>query len=280
MATYYSSFFSSGLLASANDPFAHPQTPEANTPRSNTTPLPDETTPTAPSTTTSYTLPSLPESNSNAQVSAPVLRRRRSSITLGASPVTSIKARGSAVSTAQKHHSLLNNASSQGSLRSRARAGSLHESMFSRVSVAAPGDAAETKGLVGRLRSGSIGTALRPRRHMRKPTMPAPPPPTAPLPALPPLPPSLTLTIPNANEHTSLTAPSTPRRTMTRSITSDNFFIPIDTPPMSRTLTPHSGAEDIHMSSPRIALPAGVAPGFDYPSPIETPGEKNIAGYF
>lgn len=165
MATYYSAFFSSGLLASANDPFARPETPvsDANTPRSNTTPLPDETTPTAPSTTTttSYTIPSLPDNNSSNQVSSPVLRRRRSSITLGTSPVTSIKARGSAVSTAQKHHSLLNNAATQGSLRSRARAGSLHESMFSRVSVAAPGDAAETKGLVGRLRSGSIGTALR-----------------------------------------------------------------------------------------------------------------------
>ena len=161
MATYYSAFFSSGLLASTNDPFARPQTPpDANTPRSNAAPLPDsQTTPTAP-----FTHPSLldnhsiPSAQSATSSGAPVLRRRRSSITLGASPMTSIKSRGSAaVSSAQKHLSL----SSQGSLRSRARAGSLHESVFSRVSVTAPGDVTETKGLVGRLRSGSIGTALR-----------------------------------------------------------------------------------------------------------------------
>lgn len=34
------------------------------------------------------------------------------------------------------------------------------------------------------------------------------------------------------------------------------------------------------MSSPHVGLPAGMGGGFDYPSPIETPGEKNIAGYF
>ncbi|CAL1713900.1 unnamed protein product [Somion occarium] len=253
MATYYSAFFSSGLLANSNDPFARPSTPETATPRSNATNLSEDTTPTATSSSSTYTLSSIVET---APSPAPVLRRRRSSITLGASPVSSIKARSSA-NTAQKLHTLMSASSGQGSMRLRARAGSVHD-------------------LMGRLRSGSIGTALRPRRQLRK-TLPAPPPPTVPLPALPPCPPMLTLNIPSSTGFSSSQPPSTPRRPLThRSRTTDNLLIPIETPPMSRS-SPRSGAEDFSMTSPNVGFPTG---GRDYPSPIETPDEKNITGYF
>ncbi|CAL1713899.1 unnamed protein product [Somion occarium] len=271
MATYYSAFFSSGLLANSNDPFARPSTPETATPRSNATNLSEDTTPTATSSSSTYTLSSIVET---APSPAPVLRRRRSSITLGASPVSSIKARSSA-NTAQKLHTLMSASSGQGSMRLRARAGSVHESVFSRVAVAA-NDATEGNSLMGRLRSGSIGTALRPRRQLRK-TLPAPPPPTVPLPALPPCPPMLTLNIPSSTGFSSSQPPSTPRRPLThRSRTTDNLLIPIETPPMSRS-SPRSGAEDFSMTSPNVGFPTG---GRDYPSPIETPDEKNITGYF
>ncbi|KAI0317015.1 hypothetical protein OF83DRAFT_1083886 [Amylostereum chailletii] len=98
------------------------------------------------------------------------LRRRRSSLTVSTSPIANIRSPMRSAGVAYQRTML-----SPG-MGSRARSGSL----------SGEGGVGSEENIKGRSRSGSLGTALRPRRMVRKAAMS--PPPTAPLPALPPLP--------------------------------------------------------------------------------------------
>ncbi|EAU90695.2 hypothetical protein CC1G_03964 [Coprinopsis cinerea okayama7 len=149
---------------------------------------------------------------------APRLRKRRSSLSLSIS-VSPMNAIRSPIRTANAALQL------QRHLGSRSRSGSLVSSSVPPTATdnvfAVPGgmSAKETTSLMGRLRSGSVGSTLgRPptsvgmagavpgriiRRHVRRTTtVPAPmPPPTAPLPALPPLPPNTNIMTPKNSNH-------------------------------------------------------------------------------
>ncbi|KAI0070025.1 hypothetical protein K474DRAFT_931140 [Panus rudis PR-1116 ss-1] len=278
MATFYSSFFSSGLLAASTpSPTPTQESFMVDAPSTPRAALQDmrETTPTA---TSPNTLPSIVETSpAPPAVQAPrppTLRRRRSSLSVAASPVAGLKA------STQRHHSLVtgtsaNNAGSVG--RNRARAGSVVEA------------ATQSNSLVGRMRSGSIGSSLSRRVLRPKPTpLPAP---TAPLPSLPNQPPLSPIQI----EPSTPTRPLVRRSQTTDSTMTTNLLVPINTPPLSRALTPTTpvGFDDVSMSpmtpSPlanrdanglRPSLNLKTPASMDYPSPIETPGEKNIAGYF
>ncbi|TEB20795.1 hypothetical protein FA13DRAFT_1800623 [Coprinellus micaceus] len=133
---------------------------------------------------------------SGSQAQPRTLRKRRSSLTLGTSPLTAIRSPTRNVGAAlqlQRH------------LGSRSRSGSVTGPIDDTFPVhnvhgIGMGVATEATSLMGRLRSGSVGSSLHyngsppvrgTRRHVRRTTsVPAPvPPPSAPLPALPPLPP-------------------------------------------------------------------------------------------
>ncbi|KAF7795032.1 hypothetical protein EIP86_006176 [Pleurotus ostreatoroseus] len=204
MASFYSSFFSSGLLAPHEGGAEQPTTPDPTTPRAAVRVLEDdkETTPTPADPhlkVDSDNVGLLPASSSSNNVlpstspdrTRPTLRRRRSSFGIAASPVTPLKNQRAAVSVRQN----------------RARAGSVTDSVLAARTAAlsvttnatATADAdinmdARAGALemtrMGRLRSGSVGAALRPRRARtgRLPGPPAAAPlpaPDAPLPALP-----------------------------------------------------------------------------------------------
>ncbi|KAG6860004.1 hypothetical protein C0995_000648 [Termitomyces sp. Mi166 len=173
MATY-SAFFSSGLLASRNT--AHPPYDyDASSPVLPSSPLSDsdiepdtdrESTPTPDNISRAAPVPAAPR---------PRLRKRRSSLTVGTSPMNAIRSpqrNASAALQLQMHLSS----------PSRSRSGSLSAMGTNNI-------ASQSTSLVGRMRSGSVGAALRPRRIVRRlVSVPAPaPPPTAPLPAVPPL---------------------------------------------------------------------------------------------
>ncbi|KAL4254417.1 hypothetical protein ABKN59_003621 [Abortiporus biennis] len=283
MATYYSSFFSSGLLAESHDVSdTRPITPETlsqapSTPRSMNIDLDgdNELTPTAPSSSqSSIPLPSISEIPATPAQDKPRLRRRRSSTTMGASsPMTAIKGRTNLASSAslQRHSFLTSSTVSALSSGTRSRSGSVNEKHLSSNPVSG-------ERIAGRLRSGSVGGALRPRSRMLR-KGPSVPPPNLPLPP-PPMPslctsaPAHALTFPVPSS-----VPETPRRPLgQRSYTADsNLLIPMHTPPMSRSLSPLL-TEDIHMESPGIiradsplALPKKLER--DYPSPLDTPGD-------
>ncbi|KAJ8468684.1 hypothetical protein ONZ51_g9488 [Trametes cubensis] len=102
MATFYSSFFSSGLLAQPSPRAITPRPGSPTTPRAALSSLaPDDTTPTGPATVQdvfssneSQTLPSIsvaaPTPTTEGD-SRPRLRRRRSSLAGAASPLTNMK---------------------------------------------------------------------------------------------------------------------------------------------------------------------------------------------
>ncbi|KAG7443906.1 uncharacterized protein BT62DRAFT_934486 [Guyanagaster necrorhizus] len=111
----------------------------------------------------------------------PHLRKRRSSLSIGTS-INALKSPSRNASTAlqfQIHIQASPSRSRSGSLSSVM--GTLVENEF-QANVASEGPS-----LVARMRSGSVGTSLRPRRPIRRTHAPAPslPPPTAPLPDLP-----------------------------------------------------------------------------------------------
>lgn len=283
MATFYSSFFSSGLLAHHPSIKSVPRSPEGpspmTTPRAQHASLrPDnmdvenenDTTPTAHSTTNtsnyshpsggqtnsdllpSITIGSHPPSNSSSQ---PRLRRRRSSLTIATSPVASFKSSTAVRSAAAsiQRQTLLSARARSGSDASvlstttTSSADSIHGT--SRHPSEAPKSGSGGSTFVGRLRSGSLGTALRsvihfkylsalsityvctidtdipqrtlhrPRRILsRKSTNPPPalPPPRTPLPALP---------LISISASATKAPPTTPRRRplATRSLTVDNY---------------------------------------------------------
>ncbi|KAF5379444.1 hypothetical protein D9615_006566 [Tricholomella constricta] len=200
--TTYSAFFSSGLLAPHHASFSgygqlnadsYPDY-DASSPATPSSPLPDsdieverdrEITPTpdAPSRSMSSS-----SSNSSANPcttqAPPRLRRRRSSLTVGTSPMNSIRSPTRTAGAALQLQMHLPNPT-------RSRSGSLSAStsqtdMYGKVGKSS-NVASEGTSLVGRMRSGSVGTVLRPRRGVRRlASVPAAaPPPTAPLPAIP-----------------------------------------------------------------------------------------------
>ncbi|KAI0941026.1 hypothetical protein AcV7_003244 [Taiwanofungus camphoratus] len=296
MATFYSSFFSSGLLA------AQPPTPSArsaspSTPRPAHSALPTDptdhdTTPTAqdfavsrashaqasdtlPTRTTAHSKSASHGSTDSAYSQPsddgrPRLRRRRSSLTTHQSPLASIKSNTAfrTAATAQR----------QSMFVSRARSGS---------DVSACTHPTDASSLAGRLRSGSVGNALRSRRAIRRSTAPPPPPPTAPLPAPPFSTPAsvLPIQIPTV----SASPPSTPRRPLARRVHTTHNTLLSASPAPSLPPTPGACAlEDdwdcAMPSSPGYALGLGVPSSpamgergktgpmqLDYPSPVDGP---------
>lgn len=124
------------------------------------------------------------------QQSQPRLRKRRSSITLAASPMNAIRSPARTAGAALHLQRHLPPPPPGGFGGSRSRSGSLVQAGELALGLGLGGNdvrnvACESTSLVGRMRSGSVGGLLRPRRGVRKLTAPAVPPPTAPLPALP-----------------------------------------------------------------------------------------------
>ncbi|KAI0092804.1 hypothetical protein BDY19DRAFT_990484 [Irpex rosettiformis] len=204
MATLgYSSFFSSGLRSAEEDIRygSRPITPDPTTPRPKHINL-DETTPTAPthtipaaSQTADEVLPALTQaieiSDSTNTQDRSRIRRRRSSLGLNASPVTVLKSntpgsRASVTGVVQRQSISITSVVSP----ARSRSGSVVETgmLLSRAALSiASNDATSGNSIIGRMRSGSVGTALRPRRLRKQGTIPAPlpPPPASPLPDVP-----------------------------------------------------------------------------------------------
>ncbi|KAJ7132169.1 hypothetical protein C8R44DRAFT_730881 [Mycena epipterygia] len=114
---------------------------------------------------------------SRAQTARPPLRKRRSSITASASPVSSMKLAKSPARAAGNAWHIANVAANS---PSRSRSGSASMNV-----------ASEDTSMLGRMRSGSLGSRLRTKKPLtnRRPLAllfaPTPPPPSAPLPALP-----------------------------------------------------------------------------------------------
>ncbi|TFY67013.1 hypothetical protein EVG20_g4093 [Dentipellis fragilis] len=178
----YSSIFASGLLATPRpnrtlSPGERPTTPGG---------ADHDTTPTAlRSYFTDFSLgpvtplaefeaePPLSRSRASSTSSnVPRLRRRRSSLTVGTGSLSSIKSPLRSAGNALQRTSLMSPTTP-----SRTRSGSTSTDVdMDEPPLTAPP--------TGRMRSGSLGYALRPRRTVRKP---AAAPPTAPLPA-PPMP--------------------------------------------------------------------------------------------
>lgn len=149
MATFYSSFFSSGLLAPLPHEVAASSSP--TTPRASHVKLPGgdpfslhvDTTPTANDVplalrSANDILPSRPRSDSQGS-NRPGLRRRRSSLTVAASPINPIKS-NAAPRAARNSYAT-----------ARARSGSESRSQ---------GNATEGTTVIGRMRSGSVGGHL------------------------------------------------------------------------------------------------------------------------
>ncbi|KAF9052246.1 hypothetical protein BDZ89DRAFT_1056596 [Hymenopellis radicata] len=157
----YSEFFSSGLLAPRFTPSLTPSS--LDTAYEDCSDIDVDTDREITPTPTPSSKSSQSSLNSNNPANAgPVqrLRKRRSSVSLAQSPVKAIKAvpRG-----------LLNSPA-------RSRSGSVGTNM---------NKATEGTSLIGRMRSGSVGTALRPQQRKLRAHAPALPPPAMPLPALP-----------------------------------------------------------------------------------------------
>ncbi|KAI0630123.1 hypothetical protein C8Q77DRAFT_1280284 [Trametes polyzona] len=289
-STFYSSFFSSGLLAQ------HSSAPRPSSP---TTPRPplasldsEDTTPTAPavaqdvfSSNESQVLPSISVASPPAtEDSRPRLRRRRSSLAGAASPLATMKSsapmRQAAASAQRQNLVLRTRAGSDASILSTATAGSISSLIPVGPDNTSTANVQRPTGLMGRLRSGSLGTALlRPRRGLRRaaPPMPAPPP-NAPLPALPPVAgsPTPSRTLPTIVA--SPTQPSTPRRPLARrSQTCDNYDITASPFTVAGASPMCINEDDDAFSAACAGLPSspGWATGrendmqVDYPSPVD-----------
>ncbi|GJE84675.1 hypothetical protein PsYK624_007510 [Phanerochaete sordida] len=287
MAAYYSNFFSSGLLNVDSD-VHQPHTPEPTTPRAFATNVNDDTTPTASkfglpaSQSSNDTIPSLLAQTEAITINGdrPRMRRRRSSMGLSSSPVTPLK--GTPPSRAATVH-LQRQSMPMGVLGvaspARSRSGSITESIsFTRSamsSISATSDPAKAGSLLSRMRSGSVGNALRSNSRRRKPNnqTPAPPPPNAPLPA----PPQLRLP-PTALDLSNI--PSVPRRpSARRAATSDSLPLLVHTPSIpipgpGARLTPYAdGAACSPLARSWAHDADGASDMEDYPVPLDTPGE-------
>ncbi|EKM59657.1 uncharacterized protein PHACADRAFT_250293 [Phanerochaete carnosa HHB-10118-sp] len=279
MAAYYSSFFSSGLL---NSDSHCPRTPEPTTPRAFATNFNEDTTPTA----SNFALPTSQSSNGTippllaqaeatvASADRPRMRRRRSSIGLSSSPVTPLKGALPSRAAHIQRQSVPTGALGVASL-ARSRSGSVTEAMtFARSTMSMTSTSEASK--AGRMRSGSVGNALRNNSRRRKPTAPIPalPPPNAPLPALP------QLHLPLSSLDLS-NIPGTARRPgAKRAQTTDSIPLHVYTPSIpipanpGRVAPSDMGGEVSSSLSRSLAYNAeGAADTEDYPAPLDTPGE-------
>ncbi|KAK0224426.1 hypothetical protein EDD85DRAFT_241770 [Armillaria nabsnona] len=176
--TAYSAFFSSGLLAPR-----HIFTANLNVNSfidSPSSPLLDDASDIEVDDGRGHM--SIPETTVTANsILRPRLRKRRSSLSIGTS-INALKSPSRNASTALQIQIHLQ------ASPSRSRSGSLSSVMGTLVeNEYQPNIASQGTSLVGRMRSGSVGTSLRPRRPIRRTQAPAPslPPPTTPLPELP-----------------------------------------------------------------------------------------------
>ncbi|PBK64415.1 hypothetical protein ARMSODRAFT_1023274 [Armillaria solidipes] len=175
--TAYSAFFSSGLLAPR-----HIFTANLNVNSfidSPSSPLLDDASDIEVDDDRHMSVPeTMVAANS---VLRPRLRKRRSSLSIGTS-INALKSPSRNASTALQFQIHLQ------ASPSRSRSGSLSSVMGTLVeNEFQPNVSSQGTSLVGRMRSGSVGTSLRPRRPIRRTQAPAPslPPPTTPLPELP-----------------------------------------------------------------------------------------------
>lgn len=181
MTTTYSAFFSSGLLApSASNAYSHRI--DSSPPVDALEDVSDVEDAVSRFSTNNADFPKrTTSSNFNSKSSQPTLRKRRSSVSLNVntSPVARLRSPTRAVESAFSLHRHLHHTQATPS-KSRSRSGSVTgNGEFASIGTS----------LVGRMRSASVGTALKPRRFVRRvPTNPLPPP-SVPLPPLPPLPP-------------------------------------------------------------------------------------------
>ncbi|KAI0705102.1 hypothetical protein C8T65DRAFT_830646 [Cerioporus squamosus] len=291
----YSSFFSSGLLAPNPGRAQTPRPPSPTTPRAAFASLvPDDKTPTGASATPSASgsgsssfadesqvLPSI--SVASADDSRPRLRRRRSSLAGAASPLSAVKSSGSirqAAASAQRN--LRTRSGSDASILSTASGTSIIAGL---VDPAPTGTTSKPSGIMGRLRSGSVGTALRPRRGVRRsvPSIPALPPPNAPLPDVPPVPMlSASPTSPLPTITASPVTPRTPgsrRPLMHRAQTFDNYDLTSPSFTVAGASPMYIGEEeDMFAAALRSSVPPSpslLAKGrendmqVDYPSPVD-----------
>ena len=165
MATFYSSFFSSGLLAVDSEGVHRPRTPDPTTPRAFAKSFTDDATPTASTfsspvlTSSGDALPSLLAQTEAITIASdrPRMRRRRSSLSLSSSPVAPLKG------TPPLPRAAVHLQRQSMPVAGRTRSGSVTESIsFTRSAMSmASGDATKSNSLMGRLRSGSVGNALR-----------------------------------------------------------------------------------------------------------------------
>ncbi|KAH9859072.1 hypothetical protein C2E23DRAFT_899352 [Lenzites betulinus] len=292
MSTFYSSFFSSGLLAQPSPRVLTPRPASPTTPRPSTASLaPEDTTPTAPAPAVvpdvfseSQVLPSISVAAPSNEDSRPRLRRRRSSLAGAASPLATMKSsapmRQAAVSAQRQNLALRSRAGSDASILSTATASSVSSFSAMGLDIVPAPTVQRPTGLMGRLRSGSLGTALlRPRRALRRaaaPPMPAPPP-NAPLPALPPVPASPTPSRTLPTIVASPTQPTTPRRPLAhRSQTCDNYDVTAS-PFSVGGISPMCVSDEDTFAAACGGIPSspGWAPGIengmevDYPSPVD-----------
>ncbi|KAG7089002.1 hypothetical protein E1B28_012951 [Marasmius oreades] len=179
MTTTYSAFFSSGLLAPpTSNTYARPRLDSTSTITSDDI---DDASDLDESGSMSYATyrKRTTSSNLKSKSSQPALRKRKSSVSLNVttSPVAQLRSPSRAVENALSFQRHLQYAQGTPS-KSRSRSGS------GSGEVASMGTS-----LVGRMRSASVGTALKSHRSVRRiPKNPLPPP-SVPLPPLPPLPP-------------------------------------------------------------------------------------------
>jgi hypothetical protein len=144
----YSSFFASGLMATRHTP--PPPSPIMSIPDSPIIPC----TPTREISDIEETTPTrVPCVSQNGE--RPKLRKRRSSLTVATSPFAQIKSSMRNANTAVQRQTTFGF-----TLGNRSRSGSVHDN-FAYGQTRLNGFATENNSLLGRLRSGSVSTALR-----------------------------------------------------------------------------------------------------------------------
>ncbi|KAF9078328.1 hypothetical protein BDP27DRAFT_1309420 [Rhodocollybia butyracea] len=178
--TTYSAFFSSGLLAAPHmySSRLYNNKHEASPSRLGMGDMLDDTSDIEVDRSTTPTPATVP-SDSQSHHALPRLRRRRSSLTVGTSPINCIKSPTRAAGNAlQLQRHLFTSPS-------RSRSGSI-DSVLGEELPQLNNIASKSTSLLSRMRSGSVGTTLKPRRGVRR-GVPGPtlPPPSLPLPAIP-----------------------------------------------------------------------------------------------
>ncbi|KIK52117.1 hypothetical protein GYMLUDRAFT_251471 [Collybiopsis luxurians FD-317 M1] len=194
--TAYSSFFSSGLLAAHHavyNNFSHSRSDDVSPSLFGLSdPLDDSSDIEMDRSSTP-----VPPTNAqpapwaqSAQTGQPKLRRRKSSLTMATSPMNMIKSPSRSAGNAiqlQRHLFASPSRSRSGSASSVLSIGE-ELAPHQTVSNGSNDVASKSNSLFGRMRSGSVGSALKSRRIVRRVPGPSCPPPSLPLPPLPSLP--------------------------------------------------------------------------------------------